>query len=40
MDNGDYLVVGLHVQNLVVAAYALDNESVVILHPPMVVRIV
>ena len=31
---------GLHVHKLVVVAYALDNESVIILHPPMVVRTV
>ena len=40
MDNGELLVVGLHVHELVVVAYALDNESVIILHPPMVVCIV
>ena len=31
---------GLHVHKLVVVAYALDNERVTILHPPMVVRTV
>ena len=31
---------GLHVHKLVVVAYTLDNESVIILHPPMVVWIV
>ena len=40
MDNGDVSAVGLHVHKLVVVAYALDNESVTILHPPMVVWIV
>ena len=40
MDNGDLLVIGLHVQEVVVVAHALDNENVIILHPPMVVRIV
>ena len=40
MDNGDLLAVGLHVQKLVVVASALENESVMILHPPMVERTV
>ena len=33
MDNGDLLVVGLHVHKLVVVACWLGNESVIILHP-------
>ena len=37
MDNGDLLAVGLHVHKLVVVVYALDNENVIIPHPPMVV---
>ena len=32
--------VGLPVQKLVVVAHALDDESVIIPHPPMVVQIV
>ena len=40
MDNGDLLAVGLHVHKLVVVEYALDNEHVTILHPPMVERTV
>ena len=40
MDNGDLLAVGLHVHKLVVVASALENESVMILHPPMVERTV
>ena len=31
---------GLLVHKLVVVGYALDNEDVTILHPPMVVRTV
>ena len=40
MDDGDLLGVGLPVQKLVVVAYALDNASVIIPHPPMVVQTV
>ena len=38
MDNGGLLAVGLHVHTLVVVAHVLDNDSVIILHPPMVVQ--
>ena len=34
------MTVGLHVHKLVVVARGLGNENVIILHPPMVVRIV
>ena len=40
MDNGDFLGVGLPVHKLVVVAYALDIDHVMILHPPMVVQVV
>ena len=40
MDNGDLMEFGPLVQRLVVAAYALDNDSVIILHPPMVAKTV
>ena len=38
MDNGGLLAVGLHVHKLVVVAHALDNDSVIILHLPMMVQ--
>ena len=40
MDNGELLAVGLHVHKLVVVAGAQGTDSVIILHPPMVVWIV
>ena len=37
MGHGASGPVGLHVHKLVVVGYAVDNEHVTILHPPMMV---